>query len=107
MDVSFDTGDLALLCNSERRLVERWGGDMGRTIGRRLLDVAASTASTLDRIPTARVAADGAGETIITFADAIVVRGRVEPSTDSADYTAADTDRFVIASVEVQGRGTR
>jgi hypothetical protein len=107
MDVSFDTADLAALCNSERRMAERWGTDMGMLIGRRLLDVAASTAATLDRIPTAHVANDGAGKTIVTFADTIVVRGRIEPSEYSADQAAADAERFVIASVEVEGRKAR
>jgi hypothetical protein len=102
MDVSFDTADLATLCNSERRMARRWGPAMGRTVGRRLLDVAASTVATLDRIPTARVNTNGAGETTVTFAEAIVVRGCIVSSAGSADHTTADTDSFVIASVEVR-----
>jgi hypothetical protein len=102
MDVSFETADLAALCNSERRMAKRWGSEMGRTVGRRLLDVAASTATTLDRIPTARVNANGTGETTVMFAEAIVVRGHIVSSAGSADHTTTDTDSFVIASVEVQ-----
>jgi hypothetical protein len=101
MDVSFQTKGLAAVCNSEQRLAERWGPDLGRIVGRRLLDLAASTAATIDQIPTARVRRRNTGETTVTFAEAIVIRGRLERP------RPADEDRFVIMSVEVHGRGSR
>src|SRR4051794_8940583 len=97
MDVSFHTEGLAALCNSERRLAERWGPDLGRVVGRRLLDLAAATAATLEQIPSACVRRRRSGETTVTFADAIVIRGRLDASRQAR---AADADRFVIMSVD-------
>ena len=102
MNVSFHTEGLAAICNSERRLVERWGPDLGRVVGRRLLDLAASTAATIEQIPTARVRRRDTGETVVMFEDAIVLRGRFDTS---GDARPEDEDRFVIMSVEVHDGG--
>lgn len=40
--MSFGEADLAALCNSAGRLAERWGPELGRWIGRRLLELAAA-----------------------------------------------------------------
>lgn len=100
MDLGFATAGLAELSNAERLMVERWGPDMGRTVGRRLLDLAAVTAGTIDRIPTATIATGKAGAMTITFADTIVIRG-VLTSSATVDGAAA-ADQFVISSIEVQ-----
>jgi hypothetical protein len=107
MDVSFDTAGLAALCNSERLMAERWGPDLGRTIGRRLLDLAASTSQAIDRIPTARVDADGLGDTTVTFAGPVVIRGRIDSSGASGNLKGDDEERFVIATVDAPLRGSR
>ena len=107
MELSFGSAALAALCNSERRMADRWGSEMSRTVGRRLLDLAASTATTVGRIPAASVATDNEGATTITFADAIVVRGVIHSSGVRADKAASEADRFVISSVDVQERDSR
>jgi hypothetical protein len=104
MDVSFHTEGLAALCDSERRLAERWGPELGRLVGRRLLELAAATAATLEQIPTARVRTHRSGDTTITFADAVVIRGRVDAS---GHARGADAERFVIISVDARGRRAR
>jgi hypothetical protein len=104
MDVSFDTEGLAAVCNSERRLAERWGPELGRVVGRRLLELAAVTAATLEQIPTSRVRRHRSGVTTVTFADAIVIRGRVDAS---GQARGADAERFVIISVDAPRRRAR
>ncbi len=101
MDVSFASKGLAALCSSEQRMAERWGPTMGRTVGRRLLDLAAVTAATISRIPTAVVATDGKGDTTITFQDVIVMHGFIS-SGGTTGRGAADPDQFVIQSIEMQ-----
>jgi hypothetical protein len=105
VDVSFSTPALAALCNSERRLVQRWGRVRGRTIARRLLDVAAADAETLDRLPGATVSTDGSGETVIVFGGDIVVRGTIR--TMGGDHARTDADEIIITSLEVEGRTPR
>jgi len=107
MEVSFETADLAVLCNSQRRMAERWGPKTSRTVGRRLIDLAASTATTIERIPDASIETRSDGKTTITFADAVVVRGVLQASAPRVDKTAADADCFVISSVEVKERYAR
>lgn len=102
MDLGFRTSGLTALCNAERLMVERWGPDMGRTVGRRLLDLAAATAGTIERIPTATIATGESGATTITFADTIVIRGLITTSSASIDGTPAAADQFVISSIDVQ-----
>lgn len=95
MDVDFQTAALAALCNSQRRLADRWGADAGRTVGRRLLEVGAADSASLRRLPRAEVTEGPRGETVIDFGD-IVIRGTI-----SADGRYGD--RIVITSLEVQG----
>ena len=102
MDLGFSTPGLAALCNAERLMVERWGPDVGRTMAKRLLDLAAVTAGTIDRIPTAMIATGKNGATTMTFAGTIVIRGVITTSSASADDTTADADQFVISSIEVK-----
>jgi hypothetical protein len=103
MDVTFRSAALAALCNSERRLAQRWGPEVGRTVARRLLDLAAADAATLDRLPGTRASTDGTGETTLTFGDEIVVRGVISNSKDGANEARADADRLVIISLDVYG----
>lgn len=102
MDVTFSSAALAALCNSEERLTQRWGRDIGRVVGRRLLDLVAATAASLDRLPEAMVSVNGAGETTITFADAIVVRGVINPSNAGTRGTRAEADHMMITGLDVQ-----
>jgi hypothetical protein len=106
MDLSFGSEGLAALYSSERRMAEQWGPTMGRTVGRRLLDLGAVTAATISRIPTAVVATDGKGETTITFEDVIVMRGVIS-SGSATGRGAADPDQFVIESIEMQEGAAR
>lgn len=101
MNLSFSSATLAVLCNSEERLVQRWGQDTGKIVGRRLLDLAAATVATLDRIPGALVKVDGT-ETTITFADKIAVRGVIGPSQAQSQGLGTDED-MVITSIVIQG----
>jgi hypothetical protein len=95
MDVTFSSAALAALCNSERRLADRWGDEAGRTVGRRLVELLAADADTVLRLPGASVDHNGTGETVIDFG-AVTIRGHI--STDGASG-----DRILISSVDVQG----
>jgi hypothetical protein len=95
MDVSFQSAALAALCNSERRLADRWGVHTGRTVGRRLLDLGAADVSNLARLPRAEVSRNGRGETVIDYGDDVIVRGIINGGKGA--------DRIVITSLEVQG----
>ena len=103
MNVSFSTAALAALCSSEHRLARRWGPEVGRTVGRRLLDLSAAGADALDRLPGARVSTNGSGETIIAFGDYIVVRGVISRSTTGRCMQGADADDIVITSLDALG----
>jgi hypothetical protein len=102
MDVSFSTPALAALCNSEDRLARRWGPEIGRTVARRLLDMAAGDAADLGHLPEAVVGADG-HETVVTFGGKIEVRGDVYSEPDGSGAG----DRMVISGVDVLGRTQR
>lgn len=103
MELSFDSAGLAALCSSALRMAEQWGSTKGRVVGRRLFDLRAVTAAAMGRIPTAVIAMDGKGETTITFADGIVIRGVVSVGAGAA----AHSDEFLISSVDVQKGGSR
>lgn len=101
MDVAFSSASLAALCKTERRLARRWGPQVGRMVARRLLDLVAADAATLDRLPDARVSINGSGEATITFADEIVVRGVISNSQDGIRAAQADADHMLITSLDV------
>jgi hypothetical protein len=105
--VSFASAALAALCNSQERLSRRWGPDTAEAVGRRLFDLAAATAATLDRIPEARVVVDSAGESTITFANKIVVRGVINPSKHEGRETRTDADHILITSLDIHGSDRR
>lgn len=107
MNVTFNDAALAALCSSERRLTQRWGSEVGRTVARRLLDLAAVNAATIDRLPGARVNKDGSGETVVTFGDAIVVRGIISNATDDSRGPRADADHMMITRLDVHGSEQR
>jgi hypothetical protein len=99
MDVRFRSAALAALCNSERRLADRWGAEAGRTVARRLVELCAAEADTLHRLPGASVHLNGTDETVIDFGT-VTLRGQIR--TDGASG-----DRIVISSVDVQGGAHR
>jgi hypothetical protein len=103
MDLSFDNAALATLCNSERRLIQRWGAETGRTVARRLLELAAADAATVDRLPGTSVTIDGGGDITIIFADSIVVRGVLTKSGYGPKRTQQSGEHIVITSLSVQG----
>ena len=107
MDVSFSSAALGVLCNSERRLTQRWGREAGRMVARRLLDLAAAEAAALDRLPGAHVSTNGTGETTITFGQAIVIRGVISNPKNAARAARTDADRIVITSLHVHGSEQR
>jgi hypothetical protein len=96
MDISFGSAALATLCNSERRLANRWGADAGRTVGRRLYELGSSDPHNLDRLPRASLSVDGHGEMTIDFDGEVIVRGHLGSNGTS-------TDGLVITGLEVQG----
>ncbi len=102
MDLGFASEGLAALCNAERLMVERWGPEIGRTVGSRLLDLAAATVGTIERIPDAAIELAEAGVVTIVFENAIVIRGVVTPSGGDMDGNALEADQLVISSIDVQ-----
>lgn len=102
MDVTFGSAELAALCNSERRLTQRWGHEAGPVIARRLVELASVEADAIARLPRARVSSDGVGETVINFCGEVVVRGAIvsDPS-DSASAPVDRRTRLVITSLDV------
>jgi hypothetical protein len=99
MDLGFGSTDLAALCNAERLMVERWGTEMGRTVGKRLLDLAATTAETIERIPTASVVGNDDGAMTITFDDVIAISGQL---TTGGGGAPVDADQFVISRIRIK-----
>jgi len=98
MDLAFGSAGLATLCNVESRMADRWGPALGRTVAKRLLDLAAATVETIERIPTATLTRDQSGAMTITFDGTIAITGRL---TTRATGTPTDPDRFVISHIEV------
>jgi phage protein D len=107
MDVTFGSAALANLCSSEARLAQRWDPDVAKIVGRRLFDLAASSAASLERIPGARVTDNGADEITITFAERIVLHGVLNRETATERGPLADVDHIVITSLEMQKGGRR
>lgn len=107
MDVTFGSAALAALCNSEQRLAQRCGPDLGKLVCRRLFDLAASTAASLDRIPDAKISVNGTGETTIIFSERIIIRGVINPSQARTSGSRVDADFMVITSLDVEGGAGR
>lgn len=97
MDVTFASTALAALCNSERLLAKRWGPEVGRTVGRRLLELAAADSAALVRLPRVSLSTNGNGETIIAFGD-VVVRGQIMAAGGAAE-------RILITDLDVGKAG--
>jgi hypothetical protein len=106
MEVAFKTRALAALCNSERRLAERWGEAAARAVGRRLLELAASDADCLDRLPGATVSTDGSGVTIIAFGEVLVVHGIISSAGSGHRAARGDAERILITRLDVPGGGS-
>jgi hypothetical protein len=96
MQVSFASSELAALCNSEAALTVRWGPHAARSVGRRLFDLSAASASTISLIPGATVTSHGDGETAVTFSSEIVIHGVLAT-------TPTTTDHILISSLDVHG----
>jgi hypothetical protein len=98
MDVTFTSAELAHLCNSEQLLARRFGAEMGRTVARRLWDLAAVDAAGVARLPETVVESDGSGETRLTFGGSVLVRGVVTLGWQSRAGTGSDG--LLISSLE-------
>lgn len=98
MDVRFGSAPIAALCNSQRRLAERWGHERAQTVQRRLLELAAVDAADIGRLPRANVVSAAHGEAVIDFGGEVVVRGAI---------TAGDgtSGRIRITDVAVTRKG--
>lgn len=102
MNVVFGSATLAALCNSERRLADRWGPEVGRTVGRHLLDLAAADAADIDRLPGAHAETNGAGGIVIVIDDDIVLHAVIRRSGEGAI-----AERLVVTSLDVNGSAQR
>jgi hypothetical protein len=100
MKVTFRGPALAALCNSQRRLGERWGTTAGHVVGRRLLELAAVDADHLGALPGATVETDEAGLTTISFGS-IVIEGEITRAASPA-MAPADADALRITRVAVE-----
>lgn len=107
MDVTFADAALAALCNSERRLTRQWGPEAGRTVARRLLELAAVDEQAIGLLPRAWVGTDSAGETIIDFGGEVIIRGSIANSSPGGLAAADCPSRLVITSVEVPSQTAR
>lgn len=105
MDVTFNSAGLARLCNSEQLLKRQFGDQLGRTVARRLCDLAAVNADALERLPETQVEADTTGETQLSFGDSVLIRGLV--SVGELARASADRDGILITSVNVEGDEVR
>ena len=94
MAVAFRDGALAELCNSRARLNARWGAELGAEIARRLYELHAADASTVQALPHARVESGPGRNLTIEFQHGLVVRCE-RGSADHAD------DLFVISDIYV------
>jgi hypothetical protein len=107
MDVTFTTAALAALCNSERRLAQRWGPDRGRVVARRLLEIAASDLECVELLPGASVTWDGQGDIVFSFGDEILICGTIRTPSKSRGASRAAAGHIVITSIDVDGSKPR
>jgi hypothetical protein len=101
MIVSFGSAELAALLNSRGALSQRWGPGLAATIGRRLFDLSAATADSLEHLPNCTVDVEGNGEVTITLAAAVVVRGVLERAPVTGPRTASGEDHIVITRLNI------
>lgn len=75
MEVVFRTSELAALCNSRTRMVERWGEEGFEAVGRRLGELAAlASLSDLPSLPGTQVQIDRRERLVMTFGCCVRVR---------------------------------
>ena len=96
MLMSFASSELAALCNSEVALTERWGPTLAAKIGRRLLDLSAIAAASINLIPGARVVSLNDGVAAINFSNEFSIRGILTTRRGASDH-------ILITSLEVHG----
>lgn len=96
MLVSFASSELAALCNSRSALARRWGDPLADVIGRRLLDLSAMTASSIELIPGARMSPLDDGAASVDFHGEFSIEGVVRHHPDGSDH-------ILITSLEVHG----
>jgi hypothetical protein len=104
VDLTFGDADLARLCNCERRMVQRWGDDGFRQVGRRLLELAALSHHTeIDLLPSVSVERRPRGSVTVEFdGGELVIRGVLTSA--SANRNGFDSDGLRITSVSVHSR---
>jgi hypothetical protein len=101
MIVSFGSAELAALCNSKEALSRRWGQKHATAIARRLCDLSAATADTVDHIPFCTFAVDGRDEVSITFGGSVVVRGVLHRGLAAGSGTTPNEDHILITSLDI------
>jgi hypothetical protein len=99
--VSFASPDLAKLCNSREHLARLWGADIADAVGRRLCDLAAADAATLEQLPGVAVELATGGRITLTVAHRIVLQGRLHTVAPTAHQ--ADVEHILIDSVAIYG----
>jgi hypothetical protein len=102
VDLTFGEPELAALCNSEQRMIRRWGHEGFRILARRLLELAAADVSEIEDLPGAALRFDGDGGVTVDFGrgalliHAVFLNGR---SGRGPDATTAP-DRLHILRIE-------
>lgn len=100
MDLTFGSAALETLCNSERRLAQRWGPRRGHTVARRLLDLAAVDLPSIERLPGVSVSNGRRGRIRISFRDGVVVEAIVADAAAGVRPASAEAERMTIVSVD-------
>lgn len=106
MDLFFAKASLAVLCNSESLLVERWGADGFRLVARRLLELAATAdLDDVAALPGATTLRGPRGSVTIDFGrGAVVITGTVANDPTRDRRRDASEVRLLITGLTVHER---
>jgi hypothetical protein len=104
VDLTFGDADLAGLCNCERRMVQRWGDDGSRQVGRRLFELSAlAHHSEIELLPSAVVAREPGGLVTVEFdRGGVTIQGVL--GSGSNGRTSAGKEGLLVTSVVVRRR---
>ena len=104
MDLTFGDADLAGVCNCERLMVQRWGDDGFRRVGRRLLELSAlAHHSEMELLPSAVVDRQPGGTVTVDFdRGGVVIEGLV--TSTPGGRGGADREGLRVTSVAVRSR---
>jgi hypothetical protein len=108
VELSFDEEDVAAVCNSRRRMVERWGQDGYDAVSQRLHELVAvrDLDDVVGLLPGAAVHRGSNGFVEINFDDGLVVIGGSCVSvSESTIKGAPPMDTFRITTINMDGLG--